>query len=440
MMKHLSLPEYGRFARSDVEPFALRRLQRLDERHAARSADYVFDWGHSHEVRARNHVGVMQVEGLQVEILPKIDGAGPLALEGAGMNQLRARKTLLYMLSLTRDLPINERDLASQRIERMPLLEALISLFATRLLEELRRGIPHRYVYQEENLACIKGRLLVPQHVCANVGRHDRMYVGYDEFIADTMTNRIMKAACRRLLGVARLASTQQQLREALLELADVDDVVVQSHHFDGLNLDRSSERFKSILAFCRLVLTEATPSISAGGSSTFSLLFPMEQVFEEFVGRFIRRYAGEIGLLSHAIHLQAVNRRRWLLRTPEKVGRFRLQPDILVDDKSGKPALIIDTKWKILSSDAEDAKNGVAQSDMYQLYAYAMRFNAPTSILLYPRVAGVTPKQYSIDADPSGRKLKVEFLDIGIDLPRDKALLKVQFERIVRLATGVQE
>lgn len=432
-MIHLSLPEFGRIARSGIDPRLLQRLQRFDESHASAVGEPVFDWSNSHFVRAVNYVGVVRVPGLTVEILPKIDGGGQNENYVDGdYRELRARRNLLYMLSLTRDLPLQERDLASLRIERMPILEALIEIFASRLLVEMRRGLQHQYVYREENLGCVKGRLLVREHLSTNIGRHDRIFVGYDDFVSDTWLNRIIKAACYRLLSIARHGRTLQFLREAILELADVDDVPIESHHFGQVHLDRGTERFRTLLGFCRLVLTESSPAPSVGDMSTFSLLFPMEQLFEEFIGRFIKRYAADLGLERSSIHLQAASRSRWLLRNEDDQGRFQMRPDILIDGVGGQPHVIVDTKWKRLLSDDEDAKNGVLQADMYQLYAYATRFNCPSNVLLYPRIAGTTSKRYSIDGDTHRRQLRVEFVDLNIDLPKEIGRLKADLRQVI--------
>lgn len=45
-----------------------------------------------------------------------------------------------------------------------------------------------------------------------------------------------------------------------------------------------------------------------------------------------------------------------------------------------------MDTKWKILNEN--DGKNnyGISQADMYQLYAYAKKYNSKELYLIYPK------------------------------------------------------
>jgi 5-methylcytosine-specific restriction enzyme subunit McrC len=49
------------------------------------------------------------------------------------------------------------------------------------------------------------------------------------------------------------------------------------------------------------------------------------------------------------------------------------------------KPLLIIDTKWKRLKGEIDDAKRGVGQADIYQMMAYAHVYNSNSLMLLYP-------------------------------------------------------
>jgi 5-methylcytosine-specific restriction enzyme subunit McrC len=47
--------------------------------------------------------------------------------------------------------------------------------------------------------------------------------------------------------------------------------------------------------------------------------------------------------------------------------------------------SLIADTKYKIVYSDEKDPKKGISQNDLYQMLAYAVRFEVDEIILFYP-------------------------------------------------------
>ena len=58
------------------------------------------------------------------------------------------------------------------------------------------------------------------------------------------------------------------------------------------------------------------------------------------------------------------------------------MKPDV-VGIRGSKVEWILDTKWKQLSID--DAKEGVSQADLYQMYAYASCYDCSDVVLLYP-------------------------------------------------------
>ena len=427
------LLEYGRLRRDEVPTLLLRRLQRFDEQHARLTGSCIFDWDHVRYIRALSFVGVVQVPGLTVEILPKVDTSAVATADDVAPDSETlslAQRNLLYMLSIAKRVPLHERELASLETQQLPLLEALALIFAERLFDELRKGVDRAYTRREENLPFFKGKLLVSQHLRINVAHQERSFVAYDEFLSDTWINRILKAACRRLLSMVGSARGQQRLREALVFFGGVEDLAIEEHHFGRVYLNRNTRRFEVLIDFARLVLLGSTPCPQAGRTLTFSLLFPMETLFEEFIARFIRRCSSEFGLERSQIHVQAHRRGEWLLRTDAGDGRFRLRPDIIVDGAHGRPQLILDTKWKRLLRDVEDARNGVSQADLYQLYAYATRYKCPDNVLLFPRVEGVTPKSYRIDGGEG--RLRVEFIDVSSDLRRNSAALKANLLTIL--------
>lgn len=428
-MQQISIREYGKIPHEMIGIRLTRELQMFDERHALKSGDTIFDWSHRYYIKAKSFVGVIQIPGLSIEILPKTDDID--LPEDTSVEQVRSN--LLYMLGIAKQLPLHERELASQGLKNVPMLEALIRIFVRELLQELRRGQQHLYLYREENLPFVKGKILVDQQVSRNAAHHHMTVVGYDEFLNDSWLNRILKAACQRLLSMTRLSRTQQYLRESLLELADVESCAIQAYHFDQVLLDRNSERFRSLLEFCRLLFLGSTPTPHSGDDKSFCLLFPMESLFEEFIGSFLKRYASDFGLKRTDIHLQARGSRKFLLRDQNRKGKFLLKPDVIIEGVDGKPAIILDTKWKRLLSDEEDSKNGVSQGDIYQLYAYSQRYDCPNNILLYPRVSGVSPKHYSPEEQGSPEKsLRVEFVDLNYNLRSSKDRLKTQIKDIL--------
>jgi len=435
-MKHIVIPEYGRIYRENTpghehaKPELIVRLQRFDERFAARNdGQTVFDWSRRQYVRANSHVGVVQVPGLTVEILPKIDSR-PTDDE-SGFKKDLAQRNLLYMLSLTCKVPIEERDIASLSVQKMPLLEALIAIFVERLIGELERGVDHAYIRKEENLPYIKGKLLIGRNIVKNAAHKERAFVAYDDFISDTWLNRILKATCRRLLLLSRTANVQKRLSEALALFDTVTDVMLNKPLFDKVHLTRNNERYRLLLNFCRLIFNNQSPNAGTGKHETFSLLFAMERLFEEFIAAFMLKHASDLGLSKSAIHPQARGHSKWLLNehtSDGARGRFALRPDIIIQDGQATPTMLIDTKWKRLVP--EDKYNNVSQADIYQLYAYATRYDCPKNVLLYPKVDGVDHRPFVIP--DSKKSVELNMVSFDRDIKKDKRGLIAELRMVL--------
>ncbi|MQX38625.1 McrC family protein, partial [Roseospira navarrensis] len=107
-------------------------------------------------LRARNVVGVIAAEGCTLEILPKIDVVGED--EGdAGTAAIRRR--LVDMLAVALDLRIDVGAITELAWQRETLLEILIRVFADHLTDAVRKGMPRRYVREEDDLRVLRGSL-----------------------------------------------------------------------------------------------------------------------------------------------------------------------------------------------------------------------------------------------------------------------------------------
>lgn len=433
------IPEFGRIPITQGNRKLIDRLKVFDCAHARQNHGIqIFDWSNIKHVSALNYVGVVHIPGLTVEILPKIDKQ--FIYEDDSKADL-AQNNLLYMLSLSRRIPIRERDLAPLRLNKMPLLEAIIGIFLRRLLDELVIGIDHAYRTQEENSLFIKGKILIQEQIKQNLFHKERSYIKYDEYVSDTWLNRIMKATCKRLLQITQTKSVANLIFKAFAYFQSVEDLEIEEYHFDKVQITRSNERYIPLLEFCRIFMMDSSPAPGYGDNKTFSLLFPMDRLFEDFVAEFIYKYSSHFDIKRSTVHKQAAGKAKWLLTRKmsngKALGMFRLKPDIVINDDTGGTHFILDTKWKYLLSDQEDSKNGISQADIYQLYAYAHRYNCSNNILLFPAVSGVSAKTYCVQGDEN-KQIRIEFLNMSRDMQKSRNDLKDEFKKIFKTAVFI--
>lgn len=432
-MEPLVVQEHTRIVRWDGEgeaPSSLyierrlyNRLKRFDQR-GRFEGERVFSWGDG-STRTTQWVGVIQVPGLQVEVLPKIDETD---IKKDEEKQVQARSNLLYMLSVAGQVPVRERDVARLASRRAPLSETLAAIFADRLRRELLRGPERAYMRREENLRRFKGKLLIAQQTLHNAAHRERFFCRFDEFSEDTLMNRIFRAACRVLLDSTHTPSTQDKLRYCLLLLDGVEDVFVQDELFDQITITRQNERFADVLRFCRLILQERSPTVQAGSERSFSLLFDMNRVFEDFVATFLKKQVIP-QLDGYLLYSQAKTKQLPLMKSGDK-NVLTLKPDILIEAAGRR--FVLDTKWKQLSG--KGVQGGVGRDDLFQLYAYTKRYECKRSVLLYPQVNGAKCRDFDI-VDTIGGQVGVRFVNLRRDLHKrsERDALACELTHIVK-------
>ena len=317
-----------------------------------------------------------------MEILPKID----VVAEGEKEEQNAAiRERLVHMLAVALDIRLDIGTLTELDWQRDTLLEIVIRIFTEQLTDAVRQGMPRRYVGHEDDLPTLRGSLNVTRQFTRHAADPSRLACRFDLFSEDIPLNRIMKAAVSRLSRIARSTANQRRLRELAFVYAETTDVQISALRWDRIIIDRTNKRWLDLLRLARLLLMDRFQTTTVGASSGFSLLFEMNTLFEEYVGRLVRR---ALGGTEFQVSLQG-GRLYCLAETETERGLFQTKPDILI--RRGSDAVhIIDTKWKRLSSRMDDAKQGVSQADVYQMMAYGQLYRSPRLTLLYPHHSGL--------------------------------------------------
>ncbi len=349
---------------------AFHQLDRLLARDEARvnSDDHAFflrrtSWQGRHAFQVRNYVGVLQTRcGTQIEILPK-----------AGGDEGESRGMLVAMLRRLRNSPFRLGGDAVLHKAPMHLMEVFIGYFLREVNQLVKRGIRSDYVTREENIQFLKGKLLVGRHVRANAVQQQRFYCAHDEFLPDRAENRLIHRALLKVMRLARAEENQRLCRELLFIFQDVPPSRDVARDFSLCRFNRATVHYRHAMEWCRMILEEESSVPSPGRTETISVLFPMERVFEDYVG----------WMLAHApgvsrLRMQASG--RWLLEEPR---RFSMRPDFLFFSSGEKT--VGDAKWKLIDPGADDGKCGVSQADLYQLYAYGKKYGANRLRLFYP-------------------------------------------------------
>lgn len=404
-MREVVVREYERIPPLDPRETAALRGVALEEQKDA-SGDYrrvlsVRGGG----IYAANYVGIVEVSRkTTILVLPKVDLA-----DGDDEKRAGTRKAFLRMLRdwrWLREARFPEASIGD--LKRFEMREAFYFLFLQSVVRLAQRGLARRYRTVENNLPFLRGRIRFPEHLRQNAVNRSRFFVGYDEFSADRPANRLIRTALDLLAVRARRPRNRQLIHGLRVVFSDIPPSSQPAVDWDRRLVDRSMRHYGEVLPWVGLLLFRHGLATFAGDHRNRALLFPMEEVFEDFVTASFRRYSG------YPVQSQ---RPQWPLVTEDGKGLFMMKPDIaLMSESRDRPAFILDAKWKRLEARLDDARRGIAQSDLYQLFAYGKKYGVPKVALIYPKSAAFSePARYSFT-----KKLSLVCFPFDVTKPKE--------------------
>lgn len=411
------------------------RLERSEVTYEERDGKgRVIDWHRRHGVVGQ-WVGVIQIPGLQLEILPKTDDDNP----GGDGYVDATRRNLMTMLVRGGLGTVRSRGVADLALKRATIHDRLVDAFLDRALEELERGLDRHYASEEANLSVLRGKLVIAQQVTRNAAQRHRFYCRHDALTEATPISIRLKQCCRVLVERRLAESVLIKVRDVLGILDDVPDVAFRRGEPHPV-FNRQNERFQDVYAFACMVLEGQAADAHRGRIETFTLLFDMDKVFERFIAAFVQAEVVP-GLDGAVAKPQGKGDRRALFHDPRaKRGVLHLKPDLLVEQ--GGKTLVLDTKWKRLSGNKASRPS---DPDLYQLYAYLHRYSCERAILLYPARPGSVPRDLEALRSKHGEKagtIGVRFVDVSRPLwtAKGKADLAKELADIIREGLNLAE
>lgn len=329
-------------------------------------------------VKFTQFCGVVRVQGLQIEVLPKLF---------PHQTEVQHRGTLLSMLSRSGDLEGMEAISAGLATSQTTLLDLFIQHFAQRLERQLQQGVLRDYRDIEDNLGQIRGRIDVARQQRENLFKPQRIACRFSELVADIPVNRLLHSALQLVGTLASSPQLQQRLRSLRKRFDGVATLAPHEPAPEAGDLNRMQRRYADVVDLAHLFLRGQFLDPRSGQQRAFSLLFNMNQLFERYTASVLRPIARQRGL-----RLVEQGPRRYLGHDEAGRGRVLMRPDIAVLDADGRPVAILDTKWKRL--EGEDPLSGLSAADLYQMASYAAAYRCHTAALLFPEQLGLTMDQ----------------------------------------------
>ena len=300
-------------------------------------------------IQARNYVGLVKTPaGTNIEILPKTLGEEE--------SSAKARDLLLKMIAVASDLAIPEKD-ASLGSHEAPLIDALIKRFLDQTNDLVHKGLRRDYQRTASTRPYIRGRLNISKQMRQPVSKLETFHIEFDLYSIDTPENRLIKLALEKALKLSASSDNQRMAKELLPAFGQATYPNDIQHEFSRWRDRRDMVHYRPLKPWVELLLKNFSPMLYQGQWQGISMLFPMEQLFEKYVGFCLRKQLPR----RYKITERASSK---YLVTHDGDGWFQLKPDFLVSTEGGNIS-VLDAKWKLLNSRRDTPNPDIASKHL---------------------------------------------------------------------------
>lgn len=370
-------------------------------------------WVGHNKFKVKNYVGILQSPcGTVIEILPKASDK-----QQDEETQAKLRKKLIEMICISYRIPLEAGSADLQTIKNYPLHEWLLSSFLQQLKKMVLRGLRFTYERVEEESQYTRGRLDINKQLRQPAGRQHRFRIIHDVFSANRPENRLLKKALEIAFKHVKLPSNWQLANELRHMMDEIPASIQPNQDYAAWSDTKLMKSYEAIKPLCWLIVQKLNPTVQHGAHNGMSLLFPMEKLFEDYVGYCLDLYLPQ----TYTLKKQAASLSLCKHGTKDL---FKLKPDFIATTPSA--SIILDAKWKLLNkafcneNDEEKFdKYGLSQSDFYQMFAYGHKYlpSYGQMFLIYPANENFLKEEKLADFDFSSqqkdetKKLKLQVM-----------------------------
>ncbi|WP_255444083.1 McrC family protein [Robiginitalea sp. SC105] len=307
-------------------------------------------------LKFKQYVGVIQVDGLSIEIHPKADKNDP---------DRKWKGVLLKMLQSCGKLKAQSAGPAHVNKQHLNLLEVYFEMFLGELEDLIRKGFVKKYRKRTANQKALRGKLEFAGHLQRNLIHKERFYTTHEVYDPEHLLHQILLKALDIVDQFSMGSRLSDVCKRILFSFPEIERRSISVSKLESITLNRKTRAYENALQLAILIIKNHSPDISHGQERMLSLLFDMNQLWEEYILKSLHRDTRGTGIKVNGQESKPFWRYNYL------------KPDIVI--RKGGKTFIIDTKWK-------QPHNGTPSvSDLRQMYAYCRFWNADKALLLYP-------------------------------------------------------
>lgn len=306
-----------------------------------------------------SYVGVIQIGGLTIEILPKAD-------KSDNPDKGTWQNVLLNMLKVCKHIQVDNVSETNLNKKYNSILEVYFEMYLNEIESLVKKGLIKKYRRVQSNQNALKGKLVFSQNIQKNVVHKERFYCEHQVYDKDHLIHQIL---LRGLLVLKDLLNNhlRDKLNRLIFEFQDYQQLNINKSHFDKIITDRKTTPYLKAIDIAKMFILNYSPNLNSGNDNMLTLLFDMNKLWEEYIYRILQKHKPE----GYQVSFQNSDK-FWEHKT--------IRPDIVITNNQNE-AFVIDTKWKIVEA------NKPSDDDLKQMFTYNLHWKAEKGLLLYPSI-----------------------------------------------------
>lgn len=355
-------------------------------------------------IRFGSYVGVIQIGGLTIEILPKADNN-----ENADKNLWQ--NVLLNMLKVCKYIQVESISETQLKKRYQSILDVYFELYLIEVERLVKKGLIKKYRKNQSNQNALKGKLLFSQNIQQNIVHKEHFYCEHQVYDKNHLLHQILLKGLLVLKTFANDA-LKDKMNRLLYEFQDFENINIQKKHFDKIIINRKNYDYQKAVDIAKIIILNYSPSLNYGNDNLLTLLFDMDALWEEYIFRILQKHK------TDEIEVSFQNSDKFWENK-------RIRPDIVL--KTEYETFVIDTKWKIIEA------NNPSDDDLKQMFVYNLHWKAEKTLLLYPKTNQIDSNFGTFHFDNLGKKCKLGFVDITneMTIKNSKRVANEVFEKL---------
>ena len=334
----------------------------------------------------KNYVGVIQVGGLTIEILPKAD-------KKADADKSLWQSVLLNMLKVCKRIRVESVSETQLKKRHHSILDVYFEVYLAEIERLVNKGLIKRYQKNQSNQNALKGKLLFAKNIQQNLVHRERFYCEHQVYDRNHLLHQILYKGLRILKTFVNDA-LKDRLNRLLFEFQEIDNIEISEKHFRKIVFDRKNSDYQKAFDIAKIIILNYSPSLNYGSENLLTLLFDMNALWEEYIFRILQKHKKDEGKVS-----RQDSKKFWKNKC--------IRPDIILQIE--QKTFVIDTKWKIIET------NNPSDEDLKQMFVYNLHWDAEKALLLYPKTGQTDSgfEEFHYDKLNPKKKCKTGFVDI---------------------------